>query len=228
MTGVIREDAGSEWVFLCLQPCEEHLSSEGKGDHGNLSNEDICLFPLLLKSSHTKKNLCVCVCLWESKPGLLCLQQSLRSAVERGHRLFSFFSPRHTESSCCFLLFMALQLFFNSALCVFLHTSLCQCFPSPRLRNLPHLLLAPLCHGGKSLYCFSRSLSVWSLELCQSVFSRTLEIHSHDSLETLIHTLLKRSSFQWLKGIRHIYGPPISKNIPYIINFFIYKIQDDW
>lgn len=170
----------------------------------------------------------VCVCLWESKPGLLCLQQSLRSAVERGHRLFSFFSPRHTESSCCFLLFMALQLFFNSALCVFLHTSLCQCFPSPRLRNLPHLLLAPLCHGGKSLYCFSRSLSVWSLELCQSVFSRTLEIHSHDSLETLIHTLLKRSSFQWLKEIRHIYGPPISKNIPYIINFFIYKIQDDW
>lgn len=168
------------------------------------------------------------MCLWESKPGLLCLQQSLRSAVERSHRLFSFFSPRHTESSCCFLLFMALQLFFNSALCVFLHTSLCQCFPSPRLRNLPHLLLAPLCHGGKSLYCFSRSLSVWSLELCQSVFSRTLEIHSHDSLETLIHTLLKRSSFQWLKGIRHIYGPPISKNIPYIINFFIYKIQDDW
>lgn len=166
----------------------------------------------------------VCVCLWESKPGLLCLQQSLRSAVERGHRLFSFFSPRHTESSCCFLLFMALQLFFKSALRLFLHTSLCQCFPSPRLRNLPHLLLAPLCHGGKSLYCFSRSLSVWSLELCQSVFSRTLEIHSHDSLETLIHTLLKRSSFQWLKGIRHIYGPPISKNIPYIINFFIYKI----
>lgn len=90
--------------------------------------------------AHKEKPVCVCVCV--SKPGLLCLQQSLRSAVQRGHRLFSFFSPRHTESSCCFLLFMALQLFFNSALCLFLHTSLCQCFPSPRLRNLPHLLLA--------------------------------------------------------------------------------------
>lgn len=76
MTGVIREDAGSEWVFLCLQPCEEHLSSEGKGDHGNLSNEDICLFPLRLKSSHTKKNLCVCVCERVSQAFCVCSSPS--------------------------------------------------------------------------------------------------------------------------------------------------------
>lgn len=61
----------------------------------------------------------------------------------------------HAESSCCFPLSVPLHLSFNSILCFFLHTSLSQCSPALRWRNLPRLLFTPLCHGGKSLYSFT-------------------------------------------------------------------------
>lgn len=86
--------------------------------------------------------------------------------------VFLFSLSLHAESSCCFPLFMALHLSFNCAACLFLHTSLCQCFPSLRLGNLPHLLFGPLRYGWKSLYCFMHSLSFLlnSVNLCFLIF----------------------------------------------------------
>lgn len=149
-------------VFSFLYTCEEQMPSEGWGDHGNASNEDICLSSLLLVK-------CVCVCV-QAKPSVSSVVPPEQCRA-RPQVVFLFLSL-HAESSCCFPLFMALHLSFNCAPCLFLHTSLCQCFPSLRLRNLNHLLFANLRYGGKSLYCFIRSLSFLSnsVNLCFLIF----------------------------------------------------------
>lgn len=121
---------------------------------------------------------------------------------------FPFSLSLHAESSCCFPLFMALHLSFNSTLCLFLHTSPCQCFPSLRLRNLPHLLFAPLCHGGKSLYSFIHllfflllSILYDSVNLCFLILvlssGKRIKLSSWKSIHMscqsdFIHTHLKR------------------------------------
>lgn len=96
----------------------------------------------------------MCVCVWA------CVSSPSGAVPCEATGCFPFSLSLHAESSCCFPLFMALHLSFNSTLCLLLHTSLCQCFPSLWLRNLPHLLLAPLLHGGKSLYSFVHFFSL--------------------------------------------------------------------
>lgn len=163
---------GEQSVEFCLSTCKEKISSDGSRDHANPSNWDICLFLASSKPLHTKKNVCIIESVHNPSPWRV-------SRVVRGHRLFSFFS---LSSRWIILLFSPpftpLHFVSNSALCLFFHTSLCQCFLShPDLRKLPHLLFFSLRHGGKSLYCFSRSLcfplSAYSLWLCQSMFSHT-------------------------------------------------------
>lgn len=105
--------------------------------------------------------MCMHACVWVSlctSLALCILNSPSRSVPCKATGRFPFSLSLHAESSCCFSLFMALHLSFNSALCLFLHISPCQCFPSLRLRNLLHLLFAPLHNSEKSLYCFTHSL----------------------------------------------------------------------
>lgn len=77
--------------------------------------------------------------------------------------VFLFLSAFTLNHPVVFPPFMALSVSFSTPplLSVF--------FPSLRLRNLPHPLLAPLCHDGKSFHSFR---PLFSLRLCQSeVFS---------------------------------------------------------